>query len=118
MRVRSTEYKNTKHSSKARRFPQSDSKKFFNKMSEKATSIGVRGEFTAECLSLLGVHNIRIIGCPSFYKYLDGNIPTISQPSVSGGGGTDDFYSRWLLNNQELLSPWNENTTVHGLFRK
>lgn len=60
-------------------------KKFFNKMSEKATSIGVRGEFTAECLSLLGVHNIRIIGCPSFYKYLDGKYPTISQPSLGGG---------------------------------
>lgn len=50
----------------------------------KVASIGVRGEFTAECLSLLGVHNIRIIGCPSFYKYLDGKYPTIIQPSLRG----------------------------------
>ena len=60
-------------------------KKFFKRMSEKATSIGVRGEFTAECLSLLGIHNVRVIGCPSFYKYLDGKYPIIDQPSLRGG---------------------------------
>ena len=70
-------------------------KKFFKRMSEKATSIGVRGEFTAECLSLLGIHNVRVIGCPSFYKYLDGKYPIIDQPSLRGGG-TDDFYPRWI----------------------
>ena len=36
-------------------------------IAERAHTLGVRGEFTAECLSLLGVNNIRVIGCPSFY---------------------------------------------------
>lgn len=36
-------------------------------ISERAKVIGVRGEFTAECLNLLGIHNLKIIGCPSFY---------------------------------------------------
>lgn len=36
-------------------------------LSERAVSIGVRGEFSAECLNALGIHNVKIIGCPSFY---------------------------------------------------
>lgn len=38
------------------------------KIGERSVSIGVRGEFTAECLELIGVNNYRIIGCPSFYS--------------------------------------------------
>lgn len=54
-------------------------------LSERAMSIGVRGDFTAECLSLMGVLNVRVIGCPSFYKYFDGSYPEISAPSIRGG---------------------------------
>lgn len=35
---------------------------------EHSTSIGIRGEITAECLDRIGIHNYRIIGCPSFYQ--------------------------------------------------
>ena len=38
--------------------------------------------FTAECLELLGVHNYRIIGCPSFYKYLNGRFPKLPRPGL------------------------------------
>lgn len=37
-------------------------------ISEKSVSIGVRGEYTAECLERMGIYNIRVIGCPSFYS--------------------------------------------------
>lgn len=50
--------------------------------SERTVSIGIRGEFTAECLDLLGIHNYRIIGCPSLYQYLDGNYPHLRKPSA------------------------------------
>lgn len=50
--------------------------------SERAVSIGIRGEFTAECLDLLGIHNYRIIGCPSLYQYLDGIFPRLQEPSA------------------------------------
>lgn len=30
--------------------------------------IGVRGEISAECLKLMGIHNFQIIGCPSFFS--------------------------------------------------
>lgn len=50
--------------------------------SERTVSIGIRGEFTAECLDLLGIHNYRIIGCPTLYQYLDGNYPILRKPSA------------------------------------
>lgn len=39
----------------------------FKMLAERAVSIGVRGEYTAECLNRMGIQNVRIIGCPSFY---------------------------------------------------
>lgn len=58
--------------------------KFFKMLSERAGLIGVRGEFTAECLSLMGVHNVQSVGCPSFYKYFDGFYPEVAAPSIRG----------------------------------
>lgn len=55
---------------------------YFKMLSERAVSIGVRGEFTAECLAEMGVHNVRIIGCPSFYKHLDGVYPKLPSPTL------------------------------------
>ena len=43
-------------------------KRLFQKLAYNSVTIGVRGEFTAECLELLGIKNIRVIGCPSFYS--------------------------------------------------
>lgn len=36
-------------------------------ISERSTSLGVRGHFTASVLERLGIRNIRVIGCPSIY---------------------------------------------------
>lgn len=57
-------------------------KKFFKMASERAVSLGIRGEFTAHCLEEMGIHNYRIIGCPSFYKYLDGKFPKLNDPTT------------------------------------
>ena len=44
---------------------------FFRLAAEKAKSIGVRGEFSAEYLGKMGIKNIEVIGCPSFYFHND-----------------------------------------------
>lgn len=58
-------------------------KEYFKMLSERAVSIGIRGEFTAECLELMGIHNYRIIGCPSFYKHLSGTYPHLPEPTLA-----------------------------------
>mgnify|MGYP000947256172 CR=1 FL=1 len=51
--------------------------RFLKIISERCTSIGVRGKFTAKCLELLRIKNYHIIGCPSIFKYTDGNFPKL-----------------------------------------
>lgn len=38
-------------------------------LSEHSKIIGVRGNITGECLDKIGIHNWKVIGCPSFYEY-------------------------------------------------
>ena len=40
-------------------------------MADLSTSIGVRGAFSAEVLSDLGINNVRIVGCPTAFRGLD-----------------------------------------------
>lgn len=58
-------------------------KKYFKMIAERAVSLGIRGEYTAECLELMGIHNYRIIGCPSFYKHLEGRYPELPMPTLA-----------------------------------
>lgn len=55
-------------------------RRFFYLISEKCETIGVRGEFSAECLNSMGIKNVDIIGCPSFYRY-DGEYPRLAAPN-------------------------------------
>ncbi len=49
------------------------------RLCERVVSIGIRGEFTAECLELVGIRNYHIIGCPSLYQYEE-NFRELKQP--------------------------------------
>jgi hypothetical protein len=56
---------------------------FYKLISERAVSIGVRGEFTAECLNLMNIKNVEVIGCPSIYKYKEfPQLPIISTEKI------------------------------------
>jgi hypothetical protein len=41
---------------------------FWRLVAEKSRSLGVRGAYSAEVLEGIGIRNLRIIGCPSFYR--------------------------------------------------
>ncbi|SNS52444.1 MULTISPECIES: polysaccharide pyruvyl transferase family protein [unclassified Azospirillum] len=41
--------------------------RFLRVASERTTLIGVRGTFTAEVLDRMGIRNVQVVGCPSFY---------------------------------------------------
>ncbi len=45
-------------------------------------TIGIRGEFTAECLEIVGIKNYRVIGCPSLYKY-ENQYELLRSPNVT-----------------------------------
>lgn len=40
---------------------------FWRLVAEKSASLGVRGAYSAEVLESIGVRNLRVVGCPSFY---------------------------------------------------
>lgn len=68
-------------SSLARDLPK-ETIRFVHILSERATTIGVRGAFTAQVLEELGVHNWRIIGCPSCFWALDGKPEKVKAPTA------------------------------------
>lgn len=56
---------------------------FWRLVAEKSASLGVRGAFSAEVLEGIGVRNLRLIGCPSFYL---GGTPTRAMKPVPAQG--------------------------------
>jgi hypothetical protein len=46
-------------------------RRFLALLSERSTSIGVRGDYTAQVLNELGIKNVDVIGCPSMFYSLD-----------------------------------------------
>lgn len=58
-----------------------EKKRALREMFERVTSIGVRGDFTAECLELIGIKNYRVIGCPSLYHNMQAEWSELKQAS-------------------------------------
>ena len=56
-------------------------KRVFRAVGEHAAQIGVRGEFTAACMEEMGIRNVEVIGCPSFYQY-KGEYPVLAEPAA------------------------------------
>ena len=55
------------------------SKRFMKVISERAVSVGVRGEFTAEVMQANGVNNVEVIGCPSNFISCEENLGILQE---------------------------------------
>lgn len=58
----------------------SGTKYFLDFVSANSSSIGVRGEYTANILSSFGIQNVDIIGCPSLFLHKDRNFILNNRP--------------------------------------
>lgn len=81
--------------------------RYFSRNSE---TMAVRGSITAECLDRLGIHNYRIIGCPSFFEYGSEGFPAPKKPStdkivfnLNGRGKPDEYRLLNLLSDKSKL---------------
>lgn len=63
-----------------KKIPQS-LKTLLKTISSKTNVIGVRGEYTQDILNNIGVKNVEVIGCPTFYERGSNNIITV-QPNI------------------------------------
>jgi len=71
---------------------------FWREVAGKCVSLGVRGAYTAEILAGIGIHNVRIIGCPSFYRSL--------RPSLTMRRADPDTARIGLTLNKYLTGPY------------
>ena len=60
--------------------------RFLQLAAERSVSIGVRGEYTASYLEKMGIHNVEIIGCPSFYWHGEQGFQLKALPPAGGSG--------------------------------
>ena len=58
-----------------------DSQRIWKVISDHSTSLGVRGAYTAEVMSDLGIRNVRIVGCPTAFRNNKPNL-RIDLPSL------------------------------------
>ena len=72
--------------------------------SEHAKYLGIRGWITAECLDLMGIHNYKVIGCPSFYTHRN-------NPPKFGKATTERVCISWG-------GDWKKEQYIKELFRK
>ena len=54
--------------------------RFARAVAERSAVIGVRGEYTASVLRDLGIHNVEVLGCPSFYTNLSAPLRVERKP--------------------------------------
>lgn len=55
-------------------------RRFLKVVSERTSTIGVRGEFSAEVCRALGVSNVQVTGCPSLYRTQQPTLRVTRQP--------------------------------------
>lgn len=96
--------------------------KFLKYLSERCVQIGVRGYYTQEVLSNLGINNAAPIGCPSFYemglnryvnkKNIDANYYCENENPILISGG---FANKYLLNSYQICQDFQETNIIKAI---
>jgi hypothetical protein len=60
-----------------------DSQYIWKLISERSTSLGVRGAYTAQVLWDMGIRNVRVVGCPTAFRNNDPNLRIVLPPLES-----------------------------------
>lgn len=90
---------------------------FLHCLSEHCIEIGVRGEYTADVLSKLGITNVNVIGCPSFYelgkhrKIIKASKFDINKVLCSSGF----FNAKGLGNNYRICQDFQEERIIRAI---
>jgi len=78
-------------------------KHFLALLSEKSKTIGVRGYYSAEILNRLGIKNVRIIGCPSYFENGPTRIVNKKPWDVDKVITTATFFNKGLPHTSHIL---------------
>jgi len=76
-------------------------KRLLNVLSHQSNKIGVRGDFTAEVLSKLGINNVEVLGCPSIY--MSGGAPSLRKINLESNLRLGIGPTRYMLKSSDLL---------------
>ncbi len=75
------------------------------RIAERCKAVGVRGEYSAEILSRMGVRNIELVGCTSLYANMAGirNLTQKEEEAASVSASFKPFYGRFSEKEKQLL---------------
>lgn len=89
---------------------------FLKFLSEKSNEIGVRGCFTEEVLHNLGIKNVRVIGCPSFYEMgKDRKIAKKNKIDIKKVLLSSNYYNKLLKNNYQICQDFCEESIIKSI---
>ncbi len=90
--------------------------RFLKFLSDHCVNMGVRGEFTADVLSKLGIKNVTVVGCPSFFETGPNRVITKhNNISLDDIVLTQRFCVPELANNHTIMQDFQEEGLIRAL---
>jgi len=80
-----------------------EQKRFLSVLSEKSKLIGVRGNYSADILNKLGIKNVKVVGCPSYFENGPARYVTKKQWDADRVITTATFFNKGLPHTSHIL---------------
>lgn len=81
-----------------------ENRRFFEILADRCETIGVRGYFTAECLNNIGIKNVDVIGCPTYFFNARPSYKIIKKPLIDESNIAINFERKKELNHLVKLA--------------